>query len=339
MSLLGTFNLQNLWKNLPCDIQHEIAQSIRRSIPGAYIWILRSPSKFLTTVPGWFQFTKFISPDGIKMIGLSFDWLFSLVEVSTGNTIFTAQWPEFLLDGEFSQDGQKIITVSSQTSTIRIFDITGRLLLSLSAKENNRFNHAHFSTDSLTFATIQIGGSVKLWNTQTGALIRTIVGNGTHAVATSFDDSSSRITTLSIDGTCHVWDCKSGVCLCTLIEVGKNIQLSPNGETVVSITNHDLSDGTNLVLEWDISWIKQLSLSEIGPRPLEQTLLVILLYACSKPDTPVSLYLIAKHNPQIDFEEIKSLWLSLENKIRQLLQSTYRVVVGGQQKKRNRNSE
>jgi hypothetical protein len=65
---------------------------------------------------------------------------------------------------------------------------------------------------------------------------------------------------------------------------------------------------------------------------------VILLYACSKPDTPVSLYLIAKHNPQIDFEEIRSLWLSLENKIRQLLQSTYRVVVGGQQKKHNRNS-
>lgn len=339
MSLLKTFNFQSLWGNLSSDIQREVAQSIRRSIPEAFIWIIRCPNKFLTSVPNWFRFAKFVAPDGSKMIHLSLDSLLSLVEVPTGRVVFTAQYSEFLLDAEFSQDGQKIVTVSGrETSRIRIFDIFGRILLTLSTAENDQFVYAHFSDDALTMVSVQSHGSVKLWNVQSGALIRTIVDHGEYVVTASFDHDTSRIATLSTDGNCCLWDCKTGACLCIIAEVGSHVQLSPNGETIISVASDDFTGEGNIILEWDLSWIKQFSTFHIGPKPLEQTLLIILLYACSKPDCPVSLYLIAKHNPQIDYKELVSLWVNLDDQIRQMLRSTYQVVIGGEGRKNKRKS-
>ena len=115
----------------------------------------------------------------------------------------------------FSPDGSKVITGSSSDSKARIWNaLTGERLLEL--RTDNRYVHyAEFSPDGRRVLTASgglhglSGGSLQIWDAQSGELLSTIVHKKLVEVA-RFSPGGERVFSGSDDGMLKITDVESG---------------------------------------------------------------------------------------------------------------------------------
>ena len=93
--------------------------------------------------------------------------------------------------------------------------------------------------DNKKFITYGLGGSIKVWNSETGELLHTLKGNSYHLkvenVAISAD--SQTLVIAGDDNTINVWNLASGQLLRTLnghSDSVSSVAISADGKTVVS---------------------------------------------------------------------------------------------------------
>ncbi|WJW70306.1 AAA-like domain-containing protein (plasmid) [Candidatus Chlorohelix allophototropha] len=127
---------------------------------------------------------------------------------------------------------------------------------------------AIFSPDSKLVATGGSDGVVRLWDSATGKLVRTLEGH-TNLVGMSGNDGFSpdgqRLVTGSYDKTAIIWEVASGKQLVTLqghADVVTLAAFSPNGKLVVT------SSADNTARIWDASSGKQLQILKGHTAPL-----------------------------------------------------------------------
>ncbi|WJW70252.1 AAA-like domain-containing protein (plasmid) [Candidatus Chlorohelix allophototropha] len=127
---------------------------------------------------------------------------------------------------------------------------------------------AIFSPDSKLIATGGSDGVVRLWDSATGKLVRTLEGH-TNLVGMSGNDGFSpdgqRLVTGSYDKTAIIWEVASGKQLVTLqghADVVTLAAFSPNGKLVVT------SSADNTARIWDASSGKQLQILKGHTAPL-----------------------------------------------------------------------
>ncbi|KAL6230696.1 WD40-repeat-containing domain protein [Aspergillus navahoensis] len=72
-----------------------------------------------------------------------------------------------------------------------------------------------FSPDNSRVASGSKDKTVKIWDTQSGACLRTFKGHDTLVRSVAFSPDNSRIASGSYDKTVKIWDAKSGACLQT----------------------------------------------------------------------------------------------------------------------------
>ena len=105
-----------------------------------------------------------------------------------------------------------------------------------------------FSPDGARTLTGSWDGTAKLWNAETGALIRTFSVNDYEILSVAYSPDGTRVLTGSTDRTAELWDAETGALIRKLFghsDYVTSVAFSPDGSRVLTGSN----DGTAKL--WD----------------------------------------------------------------------------------------
>ncbi len=113
----------------------------------------------------------------------------------------------------FTPDGSRILTCSHDGTAIMSEWLPDKVIFKVEHKD--RINDGVFSDDGRTFLTASEDRTVKLWNAQTGAEIRTFKGSTQGVLSCAFAPGRKIVATCA-DGCIAMWDRESGDRLFTI---------------------------------------------------------------------------------------------------------------------------
>ena len=138
------------------------------------------------------------------------------------------------------------IAVGSGGGNITIFDaITGSQMAVLS-KHTRAVNCLTFSSDGKSLVSGSIDSTVKLWDVQTGGVVKTFQGDRNWFLSVSISADCTRIASGSYGGI-HIWDIQTGECHWTIEQQDevRHVSFSPTDP------QHVISISENEVCQWD----------------------------------------------------------------------------------------
>ncbi len=159
----------------------------------------------------------------------SWNYQSSILNGHTGN----------LWTSEYSPDGKKIVTASSD-NTVRVWDAaSGEQLLTLTGHKE-QVRAASFSPDGKEIASLSWDNVIKVWDASTGKLKNTFAGDNNNTSSLSYSPDGKRIVVGNSDGYIVILDAKSGHIVSSF--KGHNgrvwsVRYSHNGQHIVSSSN------------------------------------------------------------------------------------------------------
>jgi len=189
------------------------------------------------------------SPDGKKIVTASFDSTVKVWNVASGSLISVlkdiivadgngTRFEGILFRGQtyacaqFSPDGEKIITVTTE-STVKIWDAaTGNHLTTLKSQSGSIFT-AQFSPDGKKIVTSDEDSTIKIWDTESSRLLIDIKGDSGPA---QFSPDGKKIV-IAGDSTIKIWDAERGDLLANLkghTSWGISAQFSKDGKNILT---------------------------------------------------------------------------------------------------------
>ena len=135
-----------------------------------------------------------------------------------------------------ADNGELLRTIERQISTAYFFDKNG----TLSGIEENYVWSVYsvaFSADGKTLASGGNASNVKLWDADTGELLRTLGGHSKDVVSIAFAPDGNTLASGSKDKTIKLWDARSGELLRTLeghTDTVRSVAFAPDGNTLAS---------------------------------------------------------------------------------------------------------
>ncbi len=217
------------------------------------------------------------SPDGAYLLGGGTDRLAHLWDVASGKEIQRFVGHTDSVEAvAFSPDG-KIILTGSTDQTARLWEAqTGKLLQTLVGHRDNILSVA-FSPDGKKVITA--GGAshsgkgegdctLRLWDTQTGELIRSYVGHNKQVNAVAYSPDGRYIASGSNDGSVRLWDVERGTEVRRFalgIDIIRTLAFSPDGKTLAvgAFTKPD-------IMFWDLATLEPGSIALFTPTPVPQ---------------------------------------------------------------------
>lgn len=102
---------------------------------------------------------------------------------------------------------QSLLWISEVSDDGRLY-VTGSGLVE---EEKEEEAAATFLRPNATMHELEVN-SIKLWDAQTGACLKTMLGHAKAVNLLCFFEGGKRICSGSLDGTIRVWNCESGRC-------------------------------------------------------------------------------------------------------------------------------
>jgi WD40 repeat protein/serine/threonine protein kinase/tetratricopeptide (TPR) repeat protein len=149
--------------------------------------------------------------------------------------------------GQFSPDGKRVVTASSQ-NTARVWDTDTGQLLAESASHGDAVCSAQFSPDGRLIVTASRDNTARIWDPETVRPVGEPMRHGGWVFAARFSPDSKRIVTASQDGTARIWDTRTGQPLAEPLRHGAGVlcaEFNYDGSRVLTAS----WDGTARV--WD----------------------------------------------------------------------------------------
>ncbi|MBA3751205.1 WD40 repeat domain-containing protein [Candidatus Dependentiae bacterium] len=215
-------------KDLPADIQHEIAV---KSIDEVLSYLKKNiyPLKTFTT----FSRLVALSPNH-KIFSIRGDESLSLIDLVSGNTVHTFQVHEG--GGRrtvFSVDGNKIAIFPS----VQLWNLKSFTELAPLRAPTSDVLALAFNKEGTLIATGSWGGAVLLWDAQLGDRLTTLQGHRGAINAVAFSPDGTQLATGSWDTTALLWDVDSGNELKTFAGHAQSvlsIAFSPDGKSIAT---------------------------------------------------------------------------------------------------------
>jgi len=98
-----------------------------------------------------------------------------------------------------------------------------------------------FSPNGKTIASASVDGTIKLWDTATGQLLRTLQGHTSNVNSIAFSPDGKTIVSASSDATIKIWDIATGDVLRSIDAQGPvdAVAFSPDGKSIATGSSHN----------------------------------------------------------------------------------------------------
>ena len=239
-----------------------------------YLWDVHT-GELLKTLIGPDQVGSLVyAPDGKMLTSKNEDGTVRFWDPHTGELLKTISgWTFFARSVAFSPDGGTLVSSEGADKTIVLRDVqTGKTLETLvdhtdSARSVKylpdgkiiasprwvlRSTGSHsvkYSPDGKIIASGSWDGPIRLWDVQTGALLRTLIGHKEGAPSIAYSPDGTVLISGSWDNTIRFWDLHTGELMRTLtgnttdVEARqgvRSISLSRDGRTLAAATNEQV---------------------------------------------------------------------------------------------------
>ena len=114
-----------------------------------------------------------------------------------------------VISAQFSPDGKKIVTASSD-NTAKIWETASGALLADLKGHTARINSAAFSADGKKIVTSSNDTTAKIWEVSTGRMLLDLKKHTAVVLAARFSPDGKKIATASNDKTAMIWDAETG---------------------------------------------------------------------------------------------------------------------------------
>ena len=178
------------------------------------------------------------SPDGKRIVTGSDDRTVKLWDASTGQVLLTLKGHRVMVASvAVSPDGTRIVSGGGdlvELGEVRVWDAEASQEL-LTVK--GAMSPFAYSTDGNQVVSAGMNNTVRVWDTGTGLVLRTLKGHTSLVKCVAISPDGKRIVSGSIDKTLKVWDAGTGQELLTLeghIGGVLSVSYSPDGKRIVS---------------------------------------------------------------------------------------------------------
>lgn len=211
---------------------------------GDCLQILARPSNHLQRIS--------FSPDGKLIASCSLDQTACLWDVATGQSVHQWQWETgssltaILFTSVAFSPTDDVIACCTFDYTVHLWDLQTKKLIQI-LHSPGRIGRMIFTPEGHLVAGCD-DGSIRLWNVQTGELLKTLPGHHEQILGLAVSPDGRVFASGSVDYTIRLWDSATGECLrvlqgddsavwsVTFSPVVKNLPLAPDGSASISYT-------------------------------------------------------------------------------------------------------
>ena len=177
------------------------------------------------------------SPDGAQILTGGIDSVVQLLDANTGEKHLTLRIGE----PSFSPNGSKIVIWSGFIAYV--YDKNGSMIYTLEGHTGNMWGTPHFSPDESKIITYSGDNTARVWNADTGEIIRILEGHGNIVHYADFSPDGTTIITASFDKSMRVWDANTYALMYVRNEFDKRVKpsFSQDGSKIVFVTDKNQS--------------------------------------------------------------------------------------------------
>ncbi|HEX9105297.1 MAG TPA: WD40 repeat domain-containing protein, partial [Polyangia bacterium] len=138
----------------------------------------------------------------------------------------------------FDRDGKRLVSAGADT-TVRVWDVASRRMLTLLRGASEELLQASFSPDGARVVAASHDGTARVWDLASGQLQLTLTGHHGGLWSAAFDGTGTRILTSADDGSARLWDATNGLPLAVLEGHDKPVlrpRFSPDGAHVATVS-------------------------------------------------------------------------------------------------------